>query len=907
MAIKKLIEVALPLEAINEGCAKEKNPFLKHHPRSMHLWWARRPLASNRAIIFAQLVDDPSSNPEEFPTIEQQDLERKRLFKIIEDITKWENLNNEAVLNLARREIKKSWERTCVRNKYKDNTIYSVNELPELHDPFAGGGGIPLEAQRLGISVVASDLNPVAVMINKALLEFPANFYDTQAVHPKSNLLEGNYNGTEGLKDDIRYYGKLLLKVANEKLDGNYPKVKYEDGKFYDAIAWIWARSVKCPNPACSERMPLASTFVLSKKRGREAWVEPISEGKYKLHLGVCPTDKASNKMGRGAVFKCPFCGSVTTDEYVKQEARAGKMGYELMAIVIDTENGKQYVEPDDLHISKANVSLPYGYPVGEMPDNPRWFSPPAFGMDSFYKLFTNRQLTTLCTLSESLPLIYDRIIADGGSPEYAKAILVYLSFGISQLSRYSCTICGWNNTNENVAQAFGRQAIPMVWDFAEANPLVGPLEYLKVLEWPVNSIQSFKCRGTALQAEAQNQKLSLNRVVSTDPPYYDNIGYADLSDFFYIWLRKCLLGYYPDLFSTILVPKMEELVATPYRHGGKEKAEEFFMEGMTDAMNCIKELSLIDYPITIYYAFKQSEKTESIHTNKGWATFLEAVISAGLQITGTWPMNTERTKGLKSNVNALASSIVLVCRKKDDTSPIVAKKTFISNLRKELKTSLIYMQTSNIAPVDMAQSAIGPGMAVFSRYSQVLEADGTPMSVRSALAIINEELDAYFNEQVGSMDSASRFCVDLYTQLGYNQIKYGEAEVLANAKGISIPALEKRGILYAKAGVLHLYERGELPTDVDAQESNIWLLTQQLTHIMSKDGIMGCAKAIVDMVGTNIENARDLAYRLYDLAEKKKWSEEAYAYNSLVVAWPDIQSAAAEMRRSRPQQQSLF
>lgn len=914
METKKLIEVALPLEAINAGCLQEKNPFLKGHPRSTHLWWARRPLAAARAVIFAQMVDDPSSDPERFPTEQEQTRERERLFRIIEEITKWENIHNKELINVARQEILSSWKRTCELQKgdSKANINYDPDILPEFHDPFAGGGSIPLEAQRLGLKVTASDLNPVAVTINKAMIELPAKFEGMPPVNPESKrLLNDKWEGASGLQADVRYYGAWILNKATERIGTFYPLAEDENGQKHNVIAWIWTRTGKCSNPACGCEVPFASTFVLSSKKGKETWAEPIVKEKkikFVIHKGVCPKEKETNKLGRGAQFKCPACGQITTDEYVKTIAANQELGLSLMAVVADTKEGRLYLPATEEQIVAAKTGMPSEYPEGAMSTNPRWFSPPSFGMTDFYQLFTERQLTALCTFSSLVSSAHQKILEDGGTNEYANAIAVYLACGISQLSRYSCTICGWNKTNENVAQAFGRQAIPMVWDFAESNPLVGSLNLISTIEWPAGVIEALGKSGIAVQADAQTQQLTHDKIVSTDPPYYDNIGYADLSDFFYVWLRQALRHVYPELFATMLVPKSEELVATPFRHGGKDKAEQFFLDGMSCAMKNLAGQIHPDYPITIYYAFKQSDKVdESGISSTGWSTFLDAVINAGFQLTGTWPIRTERTKGLKSEVNALSSSIVLVCRKRPNNAPGTTRRSFIAALRRELKPALVNLQQSNIAPVDLAQSAIGPGMGVFSRYKQVLEADGTPMSVRSALSVINEELDLYFNEQVGDMDSASRFCVDLYTQNAFNDIKYGEAEVLATAKSTSIPMMASHGILYAKAGIVHLIDRSELTEKVDSNEQCIWMLTQQLTQAMAKGGIEACAKILADIFGSNGERAKDLAYRLYTIAERKNWANEAYAYNALVVAWPDIQARAAALKEAVPEQLDLF
>ena len=910
MGTKKLIEVSLPLEAINNGCMQEKNPFLKGHPRSTHLWWARRPLAAARAVLFAQLVDDPSSHPDIFPTEEEQAKERERLFSLISRISDWSNLHNHDLMQQAKDEVLKSWKYTC--DNHPNEAAYDPNVLPAFHDPFAGGGGIPLEAQRLGLRTYASDLNPVATTINKAMIELPFKFEGQSPVNPESSrLLNDKWEGASGLQADVRYYGKWMLNEAKKEIGELYPDVQDNYGNTYKVIAWIWTRTGKCSNPACGCTIPFASTFVLSTKKGKEAWVEPIADNKkitFRVHTGKCPKEKETNKFGRGAIFKCPACGELTTDEYVKELASNGEMGTQLMAIVGDSKNGRVYLPADERHIAIANIACPVNIPRGDMPTNPRWFSPPAFGMKEFFQLFTNRQLKAMCTFCDLVSKAQIDVLKNGGSVEYAKAIAVYLTCGISQLSRYSCTICGWNKTNENVAQAFGRQAIPMVWDFAESNPLEGSLNIVSTIEWPAAVIESLGVPGYASQADAQTQEISAGKIVSTDPPYYDNIGYADLSDFFYIWMRRALKDVYPELFSTMLVPKAEELIATPFRHGGKEEAEKFFLEGMSCAMRNIAQLANSDYPVTIYYAFKQSDsKDENGVSSTGWATFLEAVIGSGFQITGTWPLRTERTNGLKGAVNALASSIILVCRKRPQDAVQTTRRNLINALRNELRPALKRLQESNIAPVDLAQSAIGPGMAVFSRYRRVLEADGTPMKVKSALQIINEEIDLYFNEQVGDLDTMSRFCVDLYLQNAFNDIKFGDADILARAKGTSVAALSSHDVVYAKAGTVHLIERTELPEKIDTNESCIWLLTQQLTQAMATGGIEACAKAVFMMFGSNAERAKDLAYRLYTIAEQKKWSTEAFAYNALVVAWPDIQSRAAMMQRETPEQMDMF
>lgn len=926
MSTKKLIEVALPLEKINAESAREKS--IRHgHPSTLHLWWARRPLAAARAVIWSSLVDDPSSHPEKFPTEEDQNKERQRLFKILEDLVVWENSNNEDILNAAKAEILKSTD----------------NNPPALLDPFAGGGAIPLEAQRLGLEAHAHDLNPVAVTINKAMIEIPPRFAGKAPVNPDAQVsaMRNGWSRAQGLAEDVRYYGEWMKQEAYKRIGHLYPKVKVpheQGGGEATVIAWIWARTVKCPNPACGCEMPLASSFVLSKKKGKEAWIEPQFDYEakkitYKVRLGKGKVPEAP-KTARGAKFKCIMCGETTTDDYIKQESVNGRMGSVLMGIVAEGKHGRLYVSPTEEHVLAAQCSKPEGeYPEQRLPYDPRNIWCVNYGLDTYDKLFTNRQLTALTTFSELVSEAQAKAEADAvaagtkndhlplrnggdGAKAYGEAVGVYLALLVDKLADLCNSLNRWEPIAQCPRQLFARQAIPMVWDHAEGNPFSDSSGSWSVLLR--NIMRCFEAdsfnfgrdsAGIAIQSDAQTDCGLRNIMISTDPPYYDNIGYADLSDFFYVWMRQSLKDTYPELFSTMLVPKVEELIATPYRHDGSvEKAKSFFEDGMLSACKQMYRYAREDVPVTIYYAYKQSDTDDRGTASSGWETMLGAIVNAGFSITGTWPMNTEcSSRSISQGTNALASSIVLVCRKRPEDAPQTTRRNLVSQLRRELRPALQKLQSSNIAPVDLAQSAIGPGMGVFSRYRRVLEADGSVMTVRSALQVINEEVDLYFNEKVGSLDAASRFCVDLYTQCAYNNIKYGEAEILANAKSTSILMMAAHGVLYAKAGVVHLMERSELPTAVDSNESTVWLLTQQLTHAMATGGIEACAKIVWGIFGSGAEAAKDLAYRLYTIAERKGWTEEGYAYNALVAAWPDIQSRAAAMKAETPEQITLF
>ena len=916
---KKLIEVALPLEAINAEAAREKS--IRHgHPSTLHLWWARRPLAAARAVIWSSLVDDPSAHPELYPTVEAQNAERQRLFGILEKLVKWENSNDPEVLAAAKAEILRS----------------TNNNPPALLDPFAGGGAIPLEAQRLGLEAHAHDLNPVAVMINKAMIEIPPRFSGQAPVNPDSRTrLDGatGWQGAQGLAADVQYYGEWMKREAFRRIGHLYPKVKVPHelgGGEATVIAWIWARTVKCPNPACGCEMPLVRSFILSKKKGKEIWTEPLFEnGKTTYvvrHEGKPKLEGTINR--KGAVCAC--CNTPVDFPYIRSEGKKGHISSNLCAVVAEGKNGRIYISPDDEQRIIVNVDKPTEIPEAALPKNPRDFKTPNYGMTDYSDLFTNRQLTALTTFSSLVAEAQAKAEADAvaagvvndhialsaggsGARAYGEAVGVYLAFVIDKMTDYNSSICSWNPPREGLRNTFGRQAIPMVWDYAEANPFSNSSGcFDNMAEWVTKCISELPANqiSEVSQFDAQSDCGLRNIMVSSDPPYYDNIGYADLSDFFYVWMRQSLKDTYPKLFRTMLVPKAEELVATPYRfEGSTEKARDFFEDGMLHTCQQIYQYAREDIPVTIYYAYKQSDTDEDSKTaSTGWETMLSAIIRAGFAITGTWPMSTEREgRTIGIGTNALASSIVLVCRKRPADAPQTTRRGFIAELKRELRPALQKLQRSNIAPVDLAQSAIGPGMGVYSRYGRVLEADGSAMTVRSALQIINQELDVYFNEQDGELDANSRFCVDLYTQNAFNNLKFGDADTLARAKNTSVAALASKGVLSAEKGIVRLLTREELPEKVDPREESIWLLCQQLTRAMETGGVEACAQIVAPMLGSNAERAKDLAYRLYTLAERKGWTQEGYAYNALVVAWREIQSRAAELQQATPEQTSFF
>lgn len=918
---KKLIEVALPLEEINAACTREKS--IRHgHPSTLHLWWARRPLAAARAVIWSSLVDDPSAHPEEFPTSEEQAIERERLFDILRELVVWENSNNQRVLDAAKAEIKKS-----------------VGDEPlSLLDPFAGGGAIPLEAQRLGLKAYAQDLNPVAVTINKAMIEIPPMFAGNAPVNPKdrAKTAVSCWEGNTGLAADVAYYGNWMRDEAFRRIGHLYPKVQVPEeqgGGEATVIAWIWARTVKCPNPACGHETILVRSFDLSKKKGKEWHVEPIvKNGEIRFEVKPGKAEREGTICRQGAT--CVHCGSPIGFPHIREAGCNHELGEKLMAVVAEGNRGRLYIAPSDEQILAANVAMPEDYPSGKLSGKAQ-VNIGLYGLKETADLFTNRQLTAMTTFSdlvqEAQQAAYADAVAAGmpddgidladsgaGALAYGKAVGVYLAFLVDQLSNHCSSLAGWHPRNEQMKNVFSRQALAMVWDFTESNPFCHSSgSFNNLYERQIKALLGLPCwkiaKGEAYQWDAQSDNGKRGLVISTDPPYYDNINYADLSDYFYVWLRNSLRKTYPKLFNYMLVPKAEELIASPFRFGGNRiAAKNHFEEGMLEAFKRVNEYARCDVPVTIYYAFKHEESEGRGRNRKsvstGWETMLSAITKAGFSITGTWPLRTELVSALKGSMNALASSIVLVCRKRPEDAPMCTRRELVSALRRELRPALEKLQQSNIAPVDLAQSAIGPGMGVYSRYAKVLEADGSEMGVRAALQIINEEIDAFFNDQSDDLDRESRFCAELFKQAGFSTIKYGEAEVLANAKNVSIQRCEDLHLLDADRGEVRLLKRDEVTLCADITVRPAWALTQVLAHELDASGIVGAAQLIARNAVTAdmAERARALAYSLFVVSDKKGWTQDAYAYNALVTSWADIVREVAEQRRNPIVQESF-
>jgi putative DNA methylase len=954
---KKLIEVALPLDAINAASVREKS--IRHgHPSTLHIWWARRPLAAARAVIFAQMVDDPSSNPERFPTEEVQEAERQRLFRLIEQLVLWENTTNEKVLGQAREEIWKNWRTTCTENLDHPHAkeLFNPEKLPIFYDPFAGGGALPLEAQRLGLESHASDLNPVAVLINKAMIEIPPKFAGHPPVNPASRkdkgLIERKWSGAQGLADDVRYYGQWIREEAENRIGHFYPRVEITAdmakgrpdlepylGKRLTVIAWLWARTVKSPNPAFANiDVPLVSTFMLSSKDGKEAYIEPVIERDgyhFTVKLGGpkdAKTAKDGTKLMR-ANFRCVLSGTPISADYIKAEGKAGRMGARMMAIVAEGERERIYIPPTlDMEVV-ARGAKPEWRPEGFLVEDPRAFTPFLYGLTEWSDLFTPRQLVALTTFSDLVQEAHERVKSDAvvaglpsngcgldangvGATAYADAVAVYLGLTSSKAARFNTTLSTWRPDETKLSRAFTRNDIGMTWDYAETNPLSGTggdLEGLAdgtaamMLNLPANG-----SRGLSWAADAKSSYLrSERRVVCTDPPYYDNVPYADLSDYFYVWLRRSLKQILPELFCTVVVPKAEELVAASYRHGGKHQAEEFFLNGMGEAMHRLADQAHPAFPVTIFYAFKQSEsKSDKGTVSTGWETFLDALICAGFAITGTWPVRTEGTTRMRSfGSSALASSIVLVCRPRTANALTATRREFLTTLKAELPIAVVHLQRGNIAPVDLAQAAIGPGMAVYTRYAKVLDAEGKPLSVREALSLINQTLDEALAEQEGDFDADSRWALAWFEQSGFAEGEYGIAETLSKAKNTSIAGMVEAGILASKGGKVRLLKPSELHSEWDPATDlrlTAWESVHHLLRMLETGGEIAAAH-LVTKIGSKAEISRELAYRLYTVCERKKRAQEALSYNGLVQSWPEITRLAREGGKLRQSQPQLF
>jgi putative DNA methylase len=892
----KLIEVALPLAAINEASAREKMGMKHGRPSTLHLWWARRPLAAARAVLWASLVDDPSGDPD--LTLQEQDLERQRLFSILEQLVVWENSNNPDILARATAEIER-----C----YPDG-------LPQVLDPFGGGGAIPLEAQRLGLTALSGDLNPVAVLIQKAMLEIPPAFEDRPPVFPDAAQRQVLWLRASGLAADVEFYGRWMRDLVGKRLSHLYPEMRAADGTPVSPVAWIWARTVKSPDPGWPHHVPLVASWVLSKKRGKEVvWIEPEVDRAtgaidYGIRHGGAPL---SETVDRGGAH-CLATGAAIPFSYIRAEATAGRMGTQLIAVAVNGAGGREYLPPSFAGVVNVPEIIP---PVrGEMQGKAA-VNVGNYGVGEWWQLFTPRQLHSLEGFSSALPEVRKQIEADAveaglsrdgarlrdggrGATAYADAVITFLSFAIDKQADTGSSVCSWDSSLGKIRTTFARQAIPMTWDFAEGNPFgSGTGSFEGVLNWMCRAIEHLPGGRPAsvFQRDARARvRESPGAVISTDPPYYDNISYADLADFFYVWMRKNLSEIWPDECATLATPKAEELIAHANRAGSKKKAERFFEEGMAEFMSEVASSQSESAPATIYYAYKATESRDGEIRSTGWDTFLQAVLDSGLQVVATWPMRTELShRMVASGASALASSIILVCRPRNVSAQMATRAEFVASLRNELPEAVRLLQSGNIAPVDIPQSTMGPGIGVFSRYERVVESDGSTMRVSTALGLINDVLSEVLDGEESEMDADSRFALSWYSQFGYNPASSGDADSMTRAKNTSTAGVVAAGLGETRIGKFRLFERSELDpawTPAGDDRLTVWEATQHLIAALERSERE--AAALLHQLGGFGERARTLAYLLFKKATDKGWAGEAGAYNSLIVAWPALLAA---------------
>lgn len=894
----KLIEVALPLLEINKQAAREKS--IRHgHPSTLHLWWARRPLAAARAVIWASLVDDPSGD--DSLTVQQQETERARLFAILERLVLWENSNNPGVLAEAQAEINRCFD----------------GDPPPILDPFGGGGAIPLEAQRLGLTALSGDLNPVAVLIQKAMLEIPPRFAGRPPVNPEAEADLNSWTRAEGLADDIAYYGDWMRTMALDQIGHLYPDATGPDGEKLTPIAWIWARTVESPDPTWNGQVPLVASWTLANVKGKpKVWIEPIVDTQhqtisYEIREGGEPTHTRTVDRGNGT---CVATGAAIPGNLIKQSGREGAMGQQLMAIVAEGARGRRYCAPTNTDESTAKSALPDWTPEGKNPEKLTGGTVFVYGLNEWRKLFTPRQLKALTTFSDlleaaSAQVRMDAIAAgladdgvrlrDGGSgaTAYADAVVTYLAFTIDKCADYWSTICSWHSSKQLVRNTFGRQAIAMTWDFVETNPFSASTgNWMAMIDWLQKAVRNLPASTPAsvVQRDARARVAeSTGSIITTDPPYYDNISYADLSDFFYVWLRRNLRDVWPEECATVMTPKAEELIANQHRAGSKRAAEKHFESGMAEFMQEVVAAQHPSAPATIYYAYKATEAKDGEMRSTGWDTFLQAVLDSGMQVTATWPLRTELGNRLiASGTNALASSIVLACRPRDTRAPMASRGEFVAALADELPEAVHLLMSGNIAPVDIPQSTIGPGVKVFSRFSKVVDADGSAMSVSDALAIINDQLSEILNGEEAELDRDTRFALDWYTQFGYNQASTGLADSVARAKNTSVSGIEASGIGETRGGKFRLYERHELDgswSPTNDSRLTVWEATQHL--IARLDQSESHAAELLRLLGGYGDSARSLAYLMFKKATDKGWAAEAGSYNALITAWPELRN----------------
>jgi putative DNA methylase len=858
---KKLIEVALPLEAINTACRADKAS--SRSIRNLHKTFAPMPSPALRAILYASFVNDPG-----------EPRGRREVLAELERLVSGDpGQPPPASVDAARKRIRAS---------------LADEKGPTVIDPFCGGGSTLVEAQRLGLAAEGADISAVAVLVTKLLTEIPPQ------VEAQTAITEPALAGIPGFQADVRHYATWIHDRAQEELADLYPSAPNGD----PVIAWWWARTVASPDPSVGgAQVPLVSSWQLSATRSNEAIVRPIVSSDRRA---------VSFEMTSGGTApppskeQCVITGTPITFEYLRGEGAAGRLGMRLIAGISDGPHGRSYWIADEDHLSAAERARPLDPPETELPDN-LGFRVQNYGVTRWDQLFTRRQLAMLETFARLVAAIPERVQSDGGDPDRSKWIAAVLGLCLGKLAQRSSTLVAWRTRRDAKSKAepaFGRNDLPMTWDFAEVNPFAGSVgDWNRIVELSLNAFEYIEPRGPASAVFLEDARTFVasksNAMCVTDPPYFDAIGYSGLYDFFYIWLRRALKASHEELFSTVLSRRDTELIADPGRHNkSRTAARQYFIDGFTDTFELVRSAADPAFPTVVVYAYRESGGQGAT----GWEAMLQAIVAAGLSITGTWPIHgTGRTRLRGQGSNALATYVVLVCRPRSQDAAVVGVADFIRALRSEIPMAVRVLQAATIAPVDLAQAVIGPGMRVYTSYREVLDADGKSVAVGTALSHINRVLGETLDQQEADFDAPTRWAVAWYAENGFGAGDFGRADHLARAKVTSVDALRHSGIVGAEAGRVWLVGRDALASYDPMADSTptVWEATQWLAWELSRHGELAAAEAL-QRLSVDREAVRELAYLLFSIADRSGSADEAVAYNSLVLAWPELEAISS-------------
>jgi putative DNA methylase len=877
MRKRKLIEAALPLDAINAASRADKDRKTGTI-RNIHKWFAPMPTPAWRALLFASVVDDPGTAEE-----------REALWSLIEElVASGPEPPAESVLARAKNAI-----RTSVGH-----------DVPLVLDPFCGGGSTLVEALRLGLPARGSDLNPVPTLISRALVTLLPTVSGQGPFSESHGQVAMSGDGRAGFVTDVLAYAEGVRESAQRALAANYPQSPAGNTVY----AWLWARTALCSNPACGKRTVLATSWWLSKRKGERAWLLPATtrdsdEVEFRIETagdGPVPPPKT----GRGATFSCLHCAASIGEEHLAREGEHGRLAVRLLALAcIDGEKKRTFELPDETQTLAA-------YGVQEDPalrdlNVSDGGGRQRFGCDTYADIFLPRQALALDTFARAVDGVRDRVIGDGADGNYADTVATFLGLCVGRLAHANSSQCRWNVAATGfipkIEPAFGRHDLPMSWDFAESNPFAGSVgDWNQVVKTALRAVRLAPLTGSAATglADARRAIPESERgqvLVATDPPYFGHIDYSELSDYFYIWLRRALRRVHPDLFSVLVPPRRDELVALPSRHDGSSAgAYNYFVSGFTEVFRNLCQGQDERFPMLIVYAHREGERGTA-----GWEAMLEAVLAAGLMVVGTLPLHATRNQRMTGlGTNALATYVVMVCRPRPDDAARITRQDLVRLLRAELVDAVSEFQAASIAPVDLAQAVIGPGMQIYSRHGAVLETDGSRVNVGAALSVINRTLAEIIDEQEADLDAPSRWAVTWYEQHGLESASFGEADQLARAKGTSADELVRAGIVDSGGNKVALIPRDEMPDEWSPATDAIptaWEAVQHLVVALSVGGEQQAA-ATYRTLGQLADPARELAYRLFRVAEGAGLSDEALAYNGLVTSWSEIARLAASI-----------